>query len=479
MNKRILYQAIGIVCLCLVYGSCKVPKVAERQENAAVPNTFDSSATTDTTSSAAVHWRDFFTDPYLVSLIDTALKNNQELNITLQEIEIAKNEVRAKKGDILPSVNYHVGAGVDKAGRYTSQGAGDASTEMTPGKAVPEYLGDFALGLDAEWEADIWHKLHDAQAAEVDRYLATVEGKNFVLTNLIAEVANSYYELLALDYQLGVVKQSIVLQQDALEIVKAQKEAARANELGVQQFAAQVKSTQSREFEIAQDIKETENRINFLLARFPQKIERTQTDFINLPIASVSTGVPSSLLENRPDIRQAALELAASKLDVKVARAEFYPSFTITAALGFDAFSPKYLFRVPQSIATSLLGDVAGPLINKNAIKAEYYSANARQLQAVYNYERSILNGYVEVSNGLSGIANLQKSYDQQTQQVAALNNSIEISNSLFKSARVDYLDVLTAQRDALEAKLDLVDTKKGQLNAVVNMYKALGGGWK
>ena len=265
MKKRSLYIIFGIGSLCI---GCNIPKAIQKQESKEMPAQYDAPA--DTANTALVKWHDFFTDPYLARLIDTALKNNQELNITLQEIEMAKNEVRAKKSELLPSVNYRTGVGIDKAGRYTSQGAGDASTEITPGKRVPDYLGDFIVGLEADWEVDIWHKLHNAKDAEVSRYLATVEGKNFVLSDLIAEIANSYYELLALDYQLSIVKQNIRLQQNALAIVKVQKQAARANELAVQKFERSKRHTKPG-VEILQDIKETENRINFLLARYHRK----------------------------------------------------------------------------------------------------------------------------------------------------------------------------------------------------------------
>jgi outer membrane protein TolC len=306
-----------------------------------------------------------------------------------------------------------------------------------------------------------------------------MEGKNFVLTNLVAEVANSYYELLALDNQLEIVQQNIGLQKNALDIVKVQKEAARATELAVQKFEAEVLKSQSMEFDIRQQIKETENRINFLLARYPQPIPRDKKEFLDLVPAAVQAGLPSQLLANRPDIRQAELELAAAKLDVKAARAEFYPSLGISASLGFQAFKPTYLLMFPESLLYSLAGDLAGPLINRNAIKAEFANANARQLQALYNYERSILNAYLEVSTQLSKIDNLGKSYDLKSKEVNALTRSIDLAGDLFKSARADYFEVLMTQRDALESKLELIETKKEQLNAVINIYRDLGGGWQ
>jgi NodT family efflux transporter outer membrane factor (OMF) lipoprotein len=477
MYKFKLHQILIPLGLSLAVVSCKTPAIAPTKASLAVPESFASNK--DTNNIASTPWENFFKDKNLVDLIDTALKNNQELLITLQEIEIAKNDIRFRKGALLPTVGIGAGTGVEKVGRYTSQGAGDASTEITPGEEMPDPLKDFKIAAYAHWEVDIWKKLRNSKKAAVSRYLATVEGKNFVVTNLVAEVADSYYELLSLDNQLEIVKQNIKLQQNALEIVKVQKEAARATELAVQKFQAEVLSSQHMEFDILQRITETENRINFLLGRYPQQIKRDTANFLDLVPASVNSGIPSQLLANRPDIKQAELELVAAKLDVKVARAEFYPSLDISASLGLQAFKPSYLFTMPESLLYSLAGDIAGPLINRNAIKAEFNNANARQLQALYNYDRTILNAYLEVATQLSKINNLQKSYGLKSQQVDALNKSISISNDLFKSARVDYFEVLMTQRDALETKLELVETKKEQLNAIVHVYRNLGGGWK
>jgi NodT family efflux transporter outer membrane factor (OMF) lipoprotein len=463
--------------ICVALASCKAPALAPMAENRQVPLSFDTSQ--DTTNTSSLEWRNFFTDKNLVNLIDTALQNNQELMITLQDISIAKNDIRLRQGQLSPTVDARIGAGVEKVGRYTSQGAGDASTDISPGKEVPDPLTDITASITANWELDIWKKLHNAKKAALTRYLSTVEGKNFVLTNLIAEVADSYYELVALDNQLEIVQQNIALQKNALEIVKIQKQATRVTELAVQKFQAEVLKSQSLEFDILQKIKVSENKINFLLGRYPTEIPRDKHSFLALMPTAINAGVPSQLLENRPDIKQAELELVAAKLDVKVARAEFYPSFSISAALGFQAFKPSYLLKFPESVLYGLAGDLAGPIINKNAIKAEFYSANARQLQAIYNYERTILNAYMEVSGQLSSISNLGKSYALKSKQVDALTKSIEISNDLFRSARADYLEVLLTQRDALESKLELIDTKKDQLSATVNMYKFLGGGWK
>jgi NodT family efflux transporter outer membrane factor (OMF) lipoprotein len=471
------YKYVAAFVAFFGLAACSVPSVVQRNENRSVPASYADN--TDTTNISTIPWRSFFADQDLLNLIDTALKNNQELMMTLQEIEIARNEVRIRKGAILPAVGVRAGTGVEKVGRYTSQGAGDAATEITPGTEVPDPLTDYNVGLYASWEVDIWKKLRNAKKSALQRYLSSVEGKNFLLTSLVAEVANSYYELLALDNQLEIVKQNIELQKNALEIIKVQKEAARATELAVQKFQAEVLKSQSLEFGIQQQITEAENRINLLLGRFPQSIPRNGNRFLSLKPAAVPSGIPSQLLVNRPDIRKAELELSAAKLDVKVARAEFYPSLGITAGAGLQAFKPSYVTMFPESLVYTIVGDLAAPLINRNAIKAEFYMANARQVQAMYNYERSIVTAYLEVANQLAKINNLEKSYGLKSRQVDALTRSIDVSNDLFKSARADYLEVLMTQRDALEAKLELVETKKDQLTAAVAIYKGLGGGWR
>lgn len=475
MYKKIILKWVGMACIALTYTACSVPVLVQRNANTKVPASFNNSR--DTVNTAKVRWKEFFTDPNLTALIDTALQHNQELNITIQEIQIARNEIRARKGEYMPFVGIKAGAGLDKVARFTNIGAMEANTEIKPEKEMPEPLPDFLIGAYATWEVDIWNKLHNAKRSAVSRYLASVEGRNFMTTNLIAEIANSYYELLALDNQLAIVKQNIELQSNALQIVKLQKEATRVTELAVRRFQAQVLNTQSLQYDIQQRITETENRINFLVGRYPQPVSRNTQNFENLVPATIHAGIPAQLLFNRPDIKQAELNLAAAKLDLKVAKARFYPSLGISAGIGYQAFNPTYLLK-PESLLYTLAGDLAAPLVNRNAIKSVYNTANAQQIQAVYNYERTILNANMEVANQLAKIDNLEKSYNLKSQEVEALTQSIAISNTLFTSARADYMEVLMTQRDALESRFDLVETKMQQMNAVVNIYRALGGGW-
>lgn len=480
MNKKSVIYLLLVLGIFPLYQACIGPHIVPRAERNTVPASYNNAK--DTVNIANTNWRQYFNDPNLTALIDTALKNNQELNIVMQEINILQSEVRARKGAYLPFVDVGVGGGADKSSRYTTQGAVEENpqNEIAPGKTIPHLLPSSFIGVSGSWEIDIWRKLRNARQAAITRYLAGVEGRNFMVTHLVAEIASSYYELMALDNQLKILSDNIDIQQNALEIVKLQKLAGKTTELAVRRFEAEVLKNKSRRFGILQQITVTENRINFLVGRFPQPVVRNSTGFIDMKVDTVQqAGIPSQLLSNRPDIRKAELNLTAAKLDVKVAKAEFYPSLIITADLGYQAFNPKFLLQTPQSMLFSLAGNLAAPLINRNAIKAAYNQANAKQVQAVYEYEKSILDGYIDVVNQLSNISNLQKSYDLQTAQVKALTESIDISTGLFKSARADYMEVLLTQRDALESRFDLIETKQKLMNAKVHIYQALGGGWR
>lgn len=468
---------LGTIAVVSIYGC--VPTREIRTEETSLPENYQVSAGMDTLNTARIKWKEFFSDPKLIALIDTALVNNQELNIMLQQVSMAKNEIQARKGEYLPSVNIQAAAEVEKIGRYTSQGANDANTDIRPGEEFPEPLPNYGVGAIASWEIDVWKKLRNSKKAAVMEYLSTVEGKNFMITNLISEIAESYYELQALDNQLAIIEQNLDIQSNALKTVKLQKQAAKATELGVKRFQAEVLKNRSELYAVRQEITETENRLNFLIGRNPKAIDRNSEDFLEKRIDTIFTGIPSQLLENRPDIRKAEFELAAAKLDTKVAKANFYPSFSINAGVGLEAFSTKFLTSTPESLVYSLAGDMVAPLINRNAIKAEYNTANDRQIQAIFEYEKTILNAFIEVKNGISRLENLSKSYELKEDQVNALTESIEITNKLFRSARADYLEVLLTQRETLESRMELIETKKEQLLARVGLYRNLGGGWQ
>lgn len=474
--SRIAAGWAGALLLFLFLPSC-APSLNLRTADRSVPERYGAPA--DSANAARQPWESFFPDPYLGALIDSALARNQEFRIMAQEIAISGNEVRAAKGEYLPSVDLGAGAGLEKVGYYTSQGVSDATSEYAPGKEVPEHLQDYLLGFFASWEVDVWHRLRNQRQAAQYRYLSSVEGRRFLQTELVAEIANSYYELLALDNQLAIVQRNLRLQQEALRMVRLQKEAAEVTELAVRRFEAEVLMNRSRQYELRQAIVETENRINLLVGRFPQPVERAPDGFTDLAPAFVAPGLPVQLLENRPDVRAAEARLEAAKLDVAVARANFYPRLGIRAGLGYQAFNLKYFITTPESLLYNVAADLMVPLVNRNALKAEYASSGARQMQAVLDYERTVLNAYIEVANQLSMIENLGQSVALREQQVETLNRSIDVSTSLFQSARADYMEVLLTQRDALEAKMEWIETKRQQMMAGVNAYRALGGGWR
>jgi outer membrane protein, multidrug efflux system len=475
MIRKIIYRTLPVVFILSSLLGCKTFQKAVKTESKLVPVAFANS--TDSATIARINWKEYFSDENLVALIDSALKKNQELNITLQEIEILRNEVRARKGEYLPFVDARAGVGVEKEGRYTRFGSVDENGEIMPGKKFPEPLSNYEVGVFASWEVDIWKKLRNAKKAAALRYLAGGEGRNFLVTNLIAEIANSYYELMALDNQLDIIVKNIEIQTDALQIVKQQKDAAKLTQLAVNRFQAQLLNTTNRQYEIRQRIVETENRLSFLTGSFPNGIPRNSNLFNDIVLDSAQAGIPSQLLANRPDIRQAELRLAAAKLDVKAARANFFPSVRIVGGVGFQAFNPSYLMNA-ESMLFRLAGDLVAPLVNRNAITATYNTATSKQVQAVYDYERTILNAYVDVVNQLSSVQNFAKSYNTKSQEVEILMQSVVISNSLFRSARADYLEVLLTQREALESKMELIEIKSRQINSKVNIYRALGGGW-
>lgn len=425
-----------------------------------------------TTGAGLQTWKQYFSDPDLDALIDGALTNNQELNARLQEIVITKAEVMARQAEYRPKAGVVAGLGVDKVGEHTSQGVSDEANE------VGNPLASMKVGFAASWEVDAWKRMRTAAKAANFRYLASIEGRNFVVTEVVAEIASSYYEILAIDSQLDVLRRNIELQQSALEVVRLQKEAARATELAVQRFVAEVQKNQSRQFALQQKRVEAENRINVLVGRYPQAVVPSLEKF-RAPLQTAAAGIPSQLLDNRPDVKRAALDLEAAKLDVTVARTAFFPSLSIEAGAGYDSFNAKHLLATPGSLVFNLAGNLVAPLINRRGLEAQFTMATAQQLAAVYNYERTLLQAFTEVANQLAMIANLEKGYDLQARQVDTLTQSIEISNVLFNAARADYGEVLLTRRDALEAQMELIETRNQQMQARVRLYQALGGGWR
>lgn len=458
---------------------CKPVQVTRQDTSPTLPPFFDKNATADSSGLGELQWRQFFTDPLLQSLIDTTLAGNFDLSIAARRIQQMQAGVLATESDLRPVVEAAGTSGIRRFGLYTMDGAGNATTDITPGKLIPEHLPDFFIGVQAAWEIDLWGKLRNRKKAAAARFLASIEGKNMVQTTVVASIAAAYYNLQSLDAQLEILDEYISLQQNALDLVRLQKEAGAANELAVKQFENQLLDLRGNRLSIQQQIIENESIINFLAGRFPAPVQRTPL-FLNQNLPAVTaTGIPPVLLENRPDIRAAALELAASKADLDAARALFYPSLNIGAILGSQAFRPDFLVTKPQSVAYNLLGGLTAPLVNKRAIRAEFNHADAAQLEALATYQQTIVNGYIEVYNQMAFLKNLDQQYTLKTEQVAAISAAVDISGELFRSGRANYLDVLTAQQNALDTRLELVEVRLQQWSASLALYRALGGGWR
>jgi NodT family efflux transporter outer membrane factor (OMF) lipoprotein len=420
---------------------------------------------------------EFFNDPMLTNLIDQALGSNRELLILNEEIQIAQNEILARQGAYLPFLTFSTGAGVSKPSKFTPEGVVEDQLQYRPGKFFPDPLPNINGSFNLAWQLDIWRELRNARDAAVLRYSGIIERRNFFVTRMVAEIAEHYYKLMALDKRLETLDQIIELQQRSLKTAQANKEAARGTELPVQRFQAEVSKNQSEKLIVRQEIVEVENKINVLVNRLPQPVERMTTGFFDLNIQKLNVGVPAQLLQNRPDIREAERELAAAGLDVKVARAHFFPRVDLTGGVGYEAFTPKFLFYTPASLIYNVAGNLVVPVINKKAIQAEYLSANAKQLESVYNYQRVVLNAFTEVVTRISMVENYRNSIEIKKQQLKSLEDSVESATKLFLNARVEYVEVLLAQRDLLEARTVLIETKQQQLSAIVNTYQALGGG--
>lgn len=429
-------------------------------------------------SNAPLRWSDYFQDGALKRLISRAVAHNYDLRMALQRVEVARAWVRHATGTRLPRVGLGAGVGVRKFGLYTMDGAGNATTDITPGRLVPEHLPDYSVGLEASWELDLWGKLESRREAALARYLASLEGTNLVITTVVAETARSYFELVAADGSLEISKRTLERQERALEVMKLQKRAGRVNELAVQQFFSQVTSTRALQAEFEQRSTELENQLSVLLGGLPETITR-DTQALDSAGVAVLPGVPSDLLLHRPDIRQAELELRASKFDVEAARAAFYPNVEITAGVGLQAFNPRYLVSVPESLSYGVSAGLFAPLINRNALHADFEAATASQLEALYQYQKAIITAFAEVATALASLERLERIVEQRSAQRETLARAVDTAALLFNTGNATYLEVLSAEQQTLSAELELIEALKTRRTASLLLYKAVGGGWR
>lgn len=459
---------------------CKMLKPVEHASAIKAPALFQASA--DSTGIASLKWSSFFADQKLIALIDTALQNNLDLKMAVQRIEMAGSSILFRQGALLPTVNGELAGGGRKFGDYTMDGVGNYDTNFSDNlnedrKLPAPFLPDYFLGLRSSWEIDIWGKLKTQRKAAYTRFLSSQKARQAIVTGVIAQVASLYYELVTLDAELSIIKKNISLQEKAVNAIVVQKEAGRANELGVKQFRAQLLNTKSLEADIVQRIVERENELNTLLGRFPQAISRS-TSLSSLLPDQVSAGIPSQMLRRRPDIQQAELELLANHSDLQAARLAFLPSLNITAFIGFNAFKSSLFFN-PGSIAYTALGGLTAPLLNRKALKAEQKRSEAASIESLYAYNKAVLTGFQEVSTSLRKIENTRRIAELKTQEVSVLQEAVATSQDLFMGGYASYLEIITAQKGVLEAELSLINIQKDQSLAAIQLYRSLGGGWE
>lgn len=464
----------------LILSGCQVPKVLTAPPARPVPLSFGESI--DTVSVADQSWRTFFADANLVTLIDTALRQNFDLLIATQRIEQARASFNYSQGFLVPQVNAVASAGLDRYGQNTLNGVGNFDTNLSPNiegsRVIPNPTPDFFLGARSTWEVDIWGKLRNRRKAAYLRLVRSEKGRQAVVTSLLAEVARYYYTLLALDDELDILQENITYQQDALELMRIQKQAGRVIELAVQQFTAQLLSTRSRQGQVRQQVVEAENGLNRLLGRYPQVIARGSSLQERPLPAQLLTGLPVQMIRRRPDIQQAELDLQATQVDVDVARAEFLPALNLSAYLGLQSFRLGTLVNL-ASIATGLLAGLSGPVVNRRFVRANYQGTVAASREAFYRYRQTLVDGVGEVTGSLRGVENYRQVAALQTEQVQTLQRAVATSNKLFRSGYATYLEVITAQRNVLEAELALIETKRLQFLYLTDLYRNLGGGWQ
>jgi multidrug efflux system outer membrane protein len=475
--------AIAVACSVLFLPGC-IPNLRNPEPGLnRLPEGFRGTSSPD--NSAKVNVEEFYTDPMLICLIHQAMSpiGNRELKILNEEVQVARAEILGRSGAYLPFLTAGANAGLNRTSRFTETGAGILDDPFLPGQHFSNPFGNYLGGVNLSWQLDIYRQLRNARDAAAQRYAVASERRNFFVTRLVAEIAENYYGLMALDARLENLNRIIALQERSLEIARARFQGARGSDLDVQRFLAEVRNNQSQKLIVNQDIIQAENRINFLVNRFPQPVERRSAgfpDFFDLQIHDLSVGVPSELLLNRPDVRQAERDLVAAGLDVKVARVNFFPQLAITGGVGLNSYVISHLFE-PNAVIGDITGGLVGPLFNFRLIQAQYLTANARQLQALYSYQRVILEAVTDVVNRITKVVNFARSIEIRKQQVKALETAVEDATSLYQNPRagvsIDYLDVLTAQNALFDAIKDLIDTKGEQLAAVANTYQALGGG--
>lgn len=466
--------------------SCNLPKDVSREAHTAMPESFPkSSVEGDTGTVARESWRNVFIDPHLRTLIDSALLYNYDLQQAIKRIEIAQASFRQRKAALLPSLDLAAEAGLRKYGFYTEAGIGNYdsnfSNNLKPDEKIPEpAVPDYFVGVRASWELDLWGKIRNQKNAAFNSLLAENEARRLVETEIVTNIASAYFELMSLDAKIRVFDNNIALNERALEITELQKEAGRSSQLGVQQFKAFLASSKAEREKVKQEITVLEHHINYLTGRFNTTVERSESSWGKQRLFhKLEVGTPFQMLALRPDIREAAFLLQSAEHDVNAAKAAFLPTVVLSPYVGLQTFSFNKLVDFDKSLAYGVLGGLTAPVFNRRQLQTQYETYRATYGLSFLEYEKRVLNAYNEVSNAVKTQEHIQKREAHIQEQVDALKGAVDAANELFVAGRVSYLDIITAQKDAIAAELDEVEIKKEELLNEIVIYKALGGGWQ
>lgn len=460
-----LYFLISIAIISL--SSC----VTKKYERPALNSNglYRDQAGTDTTTIANLPWETLFADPALQTLIQQGLNENLDLKQAIERIKISEATFRQSRAAFLPSLSGDLSV--------TDAKQSVAALNFPPGININTETQTYRAQLSTSWEADIWGKLSSAKKSAYASLLQTEAAKRAVQTQLIASIANTYYNLLALDKQLLITQQTIKIRQSDVETMKALKEGAIVNGAAVVQSEANLYGAQVSLPDLRRSIKETENALSILTGRPPQSITRKTLDE-QLIYSSLNTGISSQLLQNRPDVQAAEYAFRAAFENKNLAKTYFYPSLMLTANGGLSTLQVKNFFD--NSIFYSLVGGITQPIFNRGLNKARLKTAEAQQQIALYSFQQSLLSAGQEVSNALFAYQTADEKETTRALQIASLTKAVDFTKELLRySSATNYTDVLTSEQALLNAQLNSINDRLQKLQSVVNLYRALGGGWK
>ncbi|RZM28189.1 MAG: efflux transporter outer membrane subunit [Pedobacter sp.] len=460
------------VFMLMVLGACKVSKDIKAPVTA-TPDQFRDLNTTDTTSIAAFPWKDFFTDPAIARLIDTALVRNYDLQIAMKNMESAALLYSQSRAGNIPSVFLNVTANTSRPSDNSLNGLSTSTFLNT------SHIEDYNANLSLSWEADIWGKIRSRKQAALSTFLQTAEARKAVQTTLVAEVARGYYRLLMLDAQLGIAKRNVELNDSTLRMIRLQFDAGQVTALAIQQAEAQQMVAQQLIPQLEQSVGIQENALSVLTGHVPSAIAR-QSRLADVRIEEqFAVGVPSAMVSRRPDVRSAELALQIANANVGIAKASLYPSLNITASGGVNSFRASNWFNIPASLFGAVAGGLTQPLLDRKRITTQVEVAKVEREKAVLRFRGTVLTAVAEVSDELIKTEKLKSQYDVAGRRVSTLQTAVKNSNMLFKNGMANYLEVITAQRNSLQGELDLASLRTAQLEAKIDLYRALGGGWK